>query len=99
MAEGKVTVVARMRAKAGQEELVQEKLLALIGQTRAEAGCLNYELHRSTEEIGLFMFYENWVSGQALDEHLATPHMEGLKAVADEILAEPLSVTLWEMIS
>ncbi|MGE5239678.1 MAG: putative quinol monooxygenase [Chloroflexota bacterium] len=99
MTEGKVTVVARIRAKAGKEELVREHLLALIGPTRAEAGCINYDLHQSAEEKGLFLFYENWVSRKALDEHLATPHLEGFKAVADEILAEPLDITLWKLIS
>ncbi len=99
MAEGKVTVVARIRAKAGKEELVREHLMALIGPTRAEAGCINYDLHQSVEDKGLFLFYENWVSKKALDTHLATPHLEGFKAVADEILAEPLDITLWEMIS
>ncbi len=99
MVEGKVTVVARIRAKAGKEDLVREHLMALIAPTRAEAGCITYDLHQAAEEKGLFLFYENWVSKEALDEHLATPHLEGFKRVADQILVEPLDITLWELIS
>jgi quinol monooxygenase YgiN len=45
------------------------------------------------------MLYENWVSKKALDEHLAMPYLEAFKTKAGEILAEPLDITLWEMIS
>ena len=38
----KLTVIAHIHAKAGQEAKVQEALLNLIAPTRAEAGCINY---------------------------------------------------------
>ena len=36
MAEGKVTVIARIRAKAGRTQRVKEELLKLLAPTRAE---------------------------------------------------------------
>ena len=41
-----VTVVARIRAKPGKEERVQRELLKLLAPTRAEKGCVNYEVTR-----------------------------------------------------
>lgn len=99
MAEKKVTVVARITAKPGLEATVRQEVLNLVGPTRAEAGCINYDLHQSSEDPAKFMLYENWVSKTDLDEHLAMPHLEAFKAKADELLAEPLDITLWEMIS
>jgi quinol monooxygenase YgiN len=45
------------------------------------------------------MLYENWQSKELLDQHLATPHLKGLIAVADELFSEPIDIALWEMIS
>ncbi|MGD8335618.1 MAG: putative quinol monooxygenase [Desulfobacterales bacterium] len=99
MADGKVTVIARIKAKPGLEEMVKREVMNLVSPTRAEAGCINYDLHLSSEDPALLMLYENWVSKKALDEHLAMPYLEAFKTKAGEILAEPLDITLWEMIS
>jgi quinol monooxygenase YgiN len=45
------------------------------------------------------MFYENWESKADLDNHLETPHLNAFKAKADDILAEPIKIELFEMIS
>jgi quinol monooxygenase YgiN len=99
MADKKVTVVARIRAKEGMEERVKKELLALVNPTRKEKGCISYVLHQSVENKSLFMFYENWVSKGDLDEHLKMPYMKSHLEKAKEILAEPGEITLWEMIS
>lgn len=99
MAARFLTVVARIRAKAGLEEQVREALLALVAPTRAETGCLNYDLHQSQDDPGLFLFYENWRSRQDLEAHLQTPHLQQFLARAPELLAEPVEITYWDMLS
>lgn len=98
MAEQKVTVVAQIRAKDGMEEKVKQELLGLVGPTRSEKGCINYQLHQSFENKTLFMFYENWASKKDLDEHARAPHMKAHMKKALELFAEPPKITLWEMI-
>lgn len=98
MADKKVTVVARIRAKKGMEEKVKRELMALLSPTRSEKGCINYDLHQSVEDKSLFMFYENWASKRDLNEHLEMPYMKSHLEKAKEILAEPGDITLWEMI-
>ena len=99
MAEGKVTVVATCKAKAGMEETVREAILALVGPTRAEPGCINYDLHQSGDDPSLFMLYENWISKKDLDEHLAMPYLKDFLGKADDILAKPVDIALWQMVS
>lgn len=94
-----VTVIARLKAKPGLEETVKNEILSLVEPTRAEAGCINYDLHRTPDDPSVFVLYENWVSQQALDEHLATPYLEALKAKAEEILAEPMDISLLQMVT
>jgi quinol monooxygenase YgiN len=92
-----LTVVARIKAKAGKENEVREALMALIAPTHAEEGCINYDLHVSTDEPGVFLFHENWTSREALDEHLQKPHLVALAARSDELL-ESLEITTWNKI-
>jgi quinol monooxygenase YgiN len=99
MAEKKLTVVARIKAKRGMEKTVQDALMALVTPTRNEPGCLNYDLHQSRDDKGVFLFYENWVTKKDLDEHLAMPYLKHFLGKADQILAEPVEITLWEMVS
>jgi quinol monooxygenase YgiN len=47
MAENKVTVVAKCRAKPGMEDTVKEEIMALVGPTRYDVACINYDLHQS----------------------------------------------------
>lgn len=74
-----LTVVAEFRSKPGREEDLRAALEACIAPTRAEQGCIQYVLHVSTEAPGHFLFYENWTSPEALERHLATPHLGRLR--------------------
>ena len=51
-----VAVVAELVAKPGKEEELRRELLALVEPTRREEGCVQYDLHVSTEERGRFVF-------------------------------------------
>ena len=93
-----ITVIAIIKAKDGLTEQVEQELLALIEPTRAEQGCITYQLNKDVQEPGKFVFYEQWKSRQALDEHLNKPHLQALIAKADQLFAEPLDVTICKKI-
>lgn len=93
-----VTVVAILKAKPGQEEALRGELLALIPTTRAESGCLNYDLHRALDNPAVFVFHENWKTKADLDAHLAKPHLTAFFAKAGDLLAEPAQVLLCEQV-
>jgi|688.fasta_scaffold409214_2 quinol monooxygenase YgiN len=95
----RVTVVARLKAKVGLEDKVKQELLKLVEQTRKEVGCLNYDLHVDKEDPGTFLFYENWVSEMALDNHFHTPHFVRLQGLKGELFAEPSQISIMKMIS
>ena len=46
-----------MDIQAEKIELVKSELLKLIDITRAENGCINYDLHQDNENKNLFLFY------------------------------------------
>jgi len=98
MANKKVTVLARFKAKKGLEKQALEAIMACVAPTRAEYGCINYDLHVSPDDPSLMFLYENWISKELLDQHLAMPYLMKLKGSADQLFAEPIDISLWERI-
>jgi len=50
-------------------------LAALVEPTRLEAGCLNYDLHRSIDDADVWFVYENWRSSEGFDAHMLSEHL------------------------
>src|SRR4051812_877404 len=94
-----LTVIAFIKAKPGKEADLREALLPLVAATRKEAGCINYDLHISTENPGHFGFHENWASKQQLDDHLKSPHLAAVAARGAELFAEPPQIMTFERIA
>ncbi|OAN13102.1 antibiotic biosynthesis monooxygenase [Photobacterium jeanii] len=70
-----LTIVANIIAKQDKVELVKSELLKLIATTRAEEGCVNYDLHQDNENPAHFLFYENWASRELWQQHMANKHI------------------------
>lgn len=94
-----LTLIGRLKAKPGKESELRNALLNLVPLSRAEAGCINYDLHESLDEPGLFLLYENWTDQAALDLHFSFAHSKEFAANAPNLLAEPLHMTALREIS
>ena len=72
----KLTIVAHIYANADKVELVKSSLETLIPTTRAEEGCLQYDLHQDNDNPVHFMFFENWESRELWQVHIKAPHIQ-----------------------
>ena len=99
MSDNTLTVIAQAKSRRGMEQTLREKLLALVEPTRTETGCITYDLYQSPDNKELFMFYECWESKDHLEKHLQKPYIKNFVESADELLAEPFTVSLWKKIS
>jgi len=70
-----LTIVASIQAKADKVQLVKTELEKLVSITRAEKGCVQYDLHQDNENPAHFMFYENWESRELWQTHMNAPHL------------------------
>ena len=70
-----ITIVASIRAVAGHEELVRSELEKLVEPTRAEAGCIRYDLHRDDDDPANFLFHENRESRELRQTHMDAAHL------------------------
>lgn len=73
-----ITLIAKLKAKAGSEKATEEELKAMIPKVRQEQGTLTYILHRSAQDPTVFVFYEVYRDQAAFDAHGKTPHMAEL---------------------
>lgn len=93
-----ITVIAKLTAKPGLEQRVMEELEHMVSETEKEIGCINYDLHRQIDDPSVFLFHENWISKEALDKHMQTPHFKHLSSIKNEILVEDASIALFELV-
>jgi len=70
-----LTIIAQITALDGKDDLVHDALRKLVEPTRAEAGCIRYDLHRDTENPCFFVFYETWESRELWRRHMEAPHL------------------------
>ncbi len=84
----KLTIVANITARSDQIDLVKTELEKLIAITRAEAGCLQYDLHQDNENPAHFMFYENWESRELWQAHMGNQHLQDYMAATEGAVAD-----------
>lgn len=71
-------VVATITARDGHVALVRAAVDAVVPPSRAEAGCLRYDLHIDLGNHASFIMLEAWRDEAALAAHEATPHFQQL---------------------
>jgi quinol monooxygenase YgiN len=82
-----VTIIVLLRAREGQETLLEAELRALVSPSRREEGCLTYNLHRAIDTPGALLLHEVWATREAHTEHTHTPHFLRWNARKDALLA------------
>jgi quinol monooxygenase YgiN len=85
------------QAKPDQAEELGRRLCALVAPTRAESGCINYDLHRSNDDPTIWMLYENWRSEPDLEKHFQTAPFKEFVARSHEVLAGEMELRRFSM--
>ena len=92
MAEETLKVIARIKARPEKIEEMRALLAGLVRPTRAESGCLRYELLHNTADPADFTFVEEWRDDTALESHFNTEHIKAALTRSQELAAEPLDL-------
>jgi quinol monooxygenase YgiN len=83
-----LTIIANIKANEDKVELVKAELLKLIEVTRAEKGCINYDLHQDHNNPAHFIFYENWETREAWQVHMNNPNLAKYLTAVEGSIAE-----------
>jgi quinol monooxygenase YgiN len=99
MANEEIVLIARLKVKADRVEELKSAALAIVGESRNEAGNINYDIHQSIEDETVFFWHETWVNKAAIDEHFGTPFFGEFFKVVGDVAAEPPQINLTRMIT
>lgn len=97
MSDKHVWVVANITAHSEKLDETLEEAQRLIKATRAEPGCISYQLLQDREEPAHLTFVEEWASAEALDAHFMTDHFLAMKARSGELLVSPPDIRRYEL--
>jgi len=71
-------VVAKLKAKSGEESKMADALKAMVAKVEKEEGTLIYTLHQAQNDPTQFLFYEKYSDSEALKAHSSTPYFKEL---------------------
>ncbi|HMD33114.1 MAG TPA: putative quinol monooxygenase, partial [Candidatus Acidoferrales bacterium] len=90
-------LVVALRARPGREAGLEKELRTLVVPSRAERGCIAYDLHVSSDQPGLFLLREIWRSLEHHKRHWETPHMK-IWGERKGALLESREASFWKQI-
>jgi quinol monooxygenase YgiN len=91
-------VVASAKSKPGSESPLLKALLDVAAPTRAQPGCVSFALYRSKEDASVITAFERWASKADHERHHQGAHVTKLMAAMGPVLAEPPSMTAYEIV-
>jgi quinol monooxygenase YgiN len=93
-----VIVIATAKAKPGKEAALERALREVAGPTRAQPGCVQFSLYRSTIDSSTMIGFERWASKSEHQRHLEGAHVQTLLNHMATILAEPPGIVSYEIL-
>jgi quinol monooxygenase YgiN len=91
-----VTIFATFVPSQGHEADVEAVLQAVIAPTRAETGCLRFDLYRSTTSPTTFRLFEIFANPEAIAYHRTTAHYQRFRQAIEPLLKTPPIATTVE---
>lgn len=89
------TVTAKVFIRPGKSEEFLEAYRWMKPLVLKDPGAIQYTLHRSVENPGEFIFYEQYENEEAFAYHLSTEHFRKLAATIDPLMSAPGEIGHW----
>ena len=86
------TIHATVEARPDATDEVEAALRRMIAPTRAEAGCIRYELFRAEDKPCTFHLLETYADDEALARHHQSAHFVELVASLADRLAQEIRI-------
>ncbi|MBM3132196.1 MAG: antibiotic biosynthesis monooxygenase [Chloroflexi bacterium] len=93
-----IAVVAKIKAKKGEEKKVEKALRDVIPKVREEEGTVAYTLNRAQNDKTLFMVYEKYTDMDAFMHHSSTPYLAAMFTEIVPLLDGALQVEMYDEI-
>ena len=87
-----ISIVAKFTVNAGEEKKFLELLNQLGEASRAEAGCIEYILHKDVKKSLTYCIIEKWKDHAAIGFHNSTSHFTSIVPKIIEIAKAEIDV-------
>lgn len=94
-----IVLIARLKVKNGTEDKAKQAALEIIEPSRAEKGCINYDMHQVIDDPTIFVWHETWADQAAIDAHGNSEHFKEFSEKVKDLTDEPLQLTFTKMVS
>lgn len=96
MTKKTLRVVARIVALPNQVEPLKLVLHSVVQPTRAEKGCIQYDLLQNQNDPTDFTFVEEWETHADLENHLNSEHIQTALKQLDGLVAAPPDIRRYD---
>lgn len=94
-----LVIAGTIRVPPERLDAFRPHMLAMLGASRAEDGCLEYSYAEDVAEPGLIRVFEAWRDQAALDAHFQTPHLAAWRAAWPEFGVSDRRLIAYEVAS
>lgn len=84
-----IVIAGRIAVKPERRAEAERAALAMVEETRREAGCRAYAFYADLVDPATLFVFEEWDSDEAIAAHFQTEHMARFQALAPALLAAP----------
>lgn len=94
----KIRVIARFFPLPDKIEEVKAVISGFVEPTRAEKGCIVYDLLQNPEDESDLTFYEEWESLEDLAAHSQSEHLAAGRKKLEGLLEKPADVRKYKLL-
>jgi quinol monooxygenase YgiN len=92
-----IIVSGTIRIDPADAEKAAEAATAVAKASRAEEGCSAYGFWQDLNDPGLYRVFEEWASQEAIDQHMATPHMAEFMGAMGQMTVTEMDLSRYEV--
>jgi quinol monooxygenase YgiN len=86
------TLLVTLDVRAGRGERLREELAVLAALSRADPGCVRYDVLEDVHERGRFVLWEEWLDEASWADHNAKDHVSRFVERSAGLLVAPMEV-------
>jgi len=90
-----IIVLAKITSKDGMKDKIVGETKTLIEATRAEEGCIEYNLYSPVGDENILLFVEKWEGKEFLESHVQQDHFLKFGSAIEDYLAEDLEISVY----
>jgi quinol monooxygenase YgiN len=98
LTEHHIVLIAGLRSRPGREKELCELLMSALEPSRAEHGCIAFDLHQSAVDPELFCIYQLWQDEAALEAHMQAEHSQIFKTALPGLLEGRILLNKWRIV-